>query len=255
MSRIVALNQRNLLTKDQLKEEYLCGLCQAILAEPVECKSCKKRYHHKCLEKFYLETGTCPMECKKCKFINVKKEVEKKLAKMQFRCRNYQMGCSEILNYLDVQAHDERCQFQPVKCQAYSGCKTKSVRADIRSHEAVCPYIAVPCIYCRKSVQRMSILEHEQKDCPGTHTCLKCGMTVQKLETVKNTHNCFTSLAGYLSNMLDSKDVIIELFKDEIQRKNLLIAELLEKQDLLESRLTKMEAVLNFDDKDYEEEQ
>jgi len=34
-------------------------------------------------------------------------------------------------------------------------------------------------------------------------------MTVQKSETIKTSHNCFTSLAGYLTNMLHSKDYII----------------------------------------------
>ena len=54
--------------------------------------------------------------------------------------------------------------------------------------------------------------------------------------------------------MLDSKDVIIDMFKEEIQRKNQLISELLEKQEQLESRLVKMEAVLMFDDKDFEDQ-
>jgi hypothetical protein len=52
--------------------------------------------------------------------------------------------------------------------------------------------------------------------------------------------------------MLESKDYIIKMFKEEIQRKNQLIEELLEKQEQLESRLVKMEAVLMFDDKDFE---
>lgn len=85
----LGLNQANLVTKDQLREEYLCGLCQAILVDPVECRSCKKRFHHKCLEKFFNETGMCPMQCPKVKFLSVKKEVEKKLQKMKFKCRNY----------------------------------------------------------------------------------------------------------------------------------------------------------------------
>ena len=57
-------------------------------------------------------------------------------------------------------------------------------------------------------------------ECKGTHNCLKCGMTVQKSETQRTSHNCFTSLAGYLTNMLESKDYIIDMFKEEIQRKN-----------------------------------
>ena len=148
----LSLNATNLLTKDQLKKEYLCALCQAILVDPVECKSCKTRFHHKCIEKFHNETGMCPMQCDKPKFLSVKKEVEKKLQKMQFKCRNHMMGCNDVLNYMDVAAHDNKCLYQPVKCGAYKGCKTKCIRKEIDRHEAVCPYVAVPCIYCRKMV-------------------------------------------------------------------------------------------------------
>ena len=52
--------------------------------------------------------------------------------------------------------------------------------------------------------------------------------------------------------MLDSKDYVIKMFKEEIERKNQLIRELLERQDLLETKLAKMEAVLLFDDEDLE---
>lgn len=45
-------------------------------------------------------------------------------------------------------------------------------------------------------------------------------MTVWKSETQKTSHNCFTALAGYLTNMLESKDYIIKMFKEEIVRKN-----------------------------------
>ena len=87
----------------------------------------------------------------------------------------------------------------------------------------------------------MDIIQHEQTECPGTHTCNKCGMLVKKEETQKQSHNCFSSLAGYLANMLDSKDQIIEMFKEELQRKNQLVEQLLEKQEYLEGKLHKME--------------
>jgi hypothetical protein len=122
--------------------------------------------------------------------------------------------------YAQVAAHDEECQFVPVKCEAYKHCKTKCVRKEIERHEAVCPYISVPCIYCRKEVKRMNIIEHEKQECKGAHNCTKCGMTIQKTETQRQSHNCFAALAGYMSNMLDSKDYIIKMFKEEIQRKN-----------------------------------
>jgi len=50
--------------------------------------------------------------------------------------------------------------------------------------------------------------------------------------------------------MIDSKDYVIKMFKEEIERKNQFIRELLDKQEYLETRLTKIEAVLLFDDDD-----
>lgn len=52
--------------------------------------------------------------------------------------------------------------------------------------------------------------------------------------------------------MLDSKDYVISMFKEEIERKNQLIRELLERQEYLDTRLSKMEAVLLFDEEDLE---
>lgn len=86
------------------------------------------------------------------------------------------------------------------------------IQSQISNHEAICPYISVQCIYCLKLIKRCNVIKHEQETCTGAHNCLKCGMTIQKNETIKMSHNCFTSLAGYLTNMLDSKDYVIKMF-------------------------------------------
>lgn len=156
------------------------------------------------------------MQCPKPTFLSVKKEVEKKLVKMEFKCKNHEQGCNEVLKYLEVQEHDENCEFRAVRCQAFSLCRTKVIQREIFKHEAVCPYIEVPCIYCKKQVQRMNIIVHEQEDCVSTFNCDKCGLTVRKEDTKKRPHNCFNSMAGYLTNMLKSKDYVISMFKEEI---------------------------------------
>lgn len=67
------------------------------------------------------------MQCLKSKFISVKKEVEKKLSKMQFKCRNHIMGCNVVLNYNEVAEHDTDCLFHTVKCKSFKGCRTKCI--------------------------------------------------------------------------------------------------------------------------------
>lgn len=138
------------------------------------------------------------MQCKKPKFISIKKEVDKQLRDVKFVCNNHALGCQAVLSYLEVQDHDSYCPYTPVKCEAFSHCKTKCIRKEINKHEAACPNILVPCIYCRAKVERIKIMEHEQKECTGTYTCSKCGMTILKEETAKNSHHCFNALAGYL---------------------------------------------------------
>ena len=89
-------------------------------------------------------------------------------------------------------------------------------------------------------------MSHEQTDCKGTYTCNKCGMSIYKEETMKNSHHCFNALAGYLQNMLASKDFVINVFKEEIDRKNKLVEQLMERQEELEGKLAKMEEILAF---------
>lgn len=72
-------------------------------------------------------------------------------------------------------------------------------------------------------------------------------MTIVKEEVQKSSHNCFNALAGYLQNMLSSKDYVIEVFREEISRKNELISQLLEKQDMLEQKLVRMEQALSYE--------
>ena len=65
-------------------------------------------------------------------------------------------------------------------------------------------------------------------------------MTIEKSEIQQKKHNCISSLVGYLTNIIESKDYIIKMFKDEIFRKNALIEDLLERQAYLETRLSKI---------------
>jgi hypothetical protein len=60
-----------------------------------------------------------------------------------------------------VRDHDTVCKYTPVKCSAFSTCKTKCIRKDIEKHQAVCPNVLVPCIYCHVKVERMHIMYHE----------------------------------------------------------------------------------------------
>ena len=102
---------------------------------------------------------------------------------MEFQCKNKSLGCPVTLSYLEVQTHDTFCDYQPVKCQAFDKCRTKTLRKDVDLHQAACANIMVPCIYCHIKVERVGIMEHGANECEGTYTCNKCGMSIYKEET------------------------------------------------------------------------
>jgi hypothetical protein len=62
-----------------VRRDLQCALCQAILVDPLKCIDCKNHFHTACLNKFCRETGSCPMMCRKPKFVPVKKELIKEL--------------------------------------------------------------------------------------------------------------------------------------------------------------------------------
>jgi hypothetical protein len=52
-----SLHPNNVLAKGEIKFNYLCGLCSAILVDAMKCKECKTLFHRACLNKFCRETG------------------------------------------------------------------------------------------------------------------------------------------------------------------------------------------------------
>jgi len=76
------------------------------------------------------------MQCRKPKFVPVKKELLKELESLRFQCTNSANGCEKVLSYQEIVLgnHDSHCRFAQVKCEAFASCKTKCVRKDIEQH-------------------------------------------------------------------------------------------------------------------------
>lgn len=64
-----------------------------------------------------------------------------------------------------------------------------------------------------------------------------CGLSVTRDEIKSNSHSCFNSLANYLTCLVQEKDAVIDILKEELNRKNKQILAFIEKQTVLEARL------------------
>jgi len=59
----------------------------------------------------------------------------------------------------------------------------------------------------------MDLNDHEEFECKGINNCTKCGLTISKKEKDDKSHSCFTAMIKYLSEMLDSKNIVIQTLK------------------------------------------
>ena len=47
-----------------------------------------------------------------------------------------------------------------------------------------------------------------------------CGLNVLKEEIKTSSHNCFNTLAEYMQKLVNEKDAVIEILREELRRKN-----------------------------------
>ena len=87
-------------------QELICGICNNVLKNPIECKQCEKplcgdcKYHW-----FQNNPNTCPFCREKSSFDRVNRMTRNLLCKLQFKCCYQEKGCTEILPYEKLFAH------------------------------------------------------------------------------------------------------------------------------------------------------
>lgn len=144
------------------QDEILCPICNKIFMDPVACSECQNCFCSKCIEDFLEENnGACPNSC----FFVLKKApplLLKLLNKLKIKCKNFENGCNEEINYESLAKHEIECVFS---CEQCNGCKQKFLKKDIFSHENECEMSLEVCKFCYKTLKRKEMKSHEIIQC------------------------------------------------------------------------------------------
>ncbi|CDW87126.1 traf-type zinc finger family protein [Stylonychia lemnae] len=244
----VNMNAKNVVNVYKMSQEYLCGLCQGILVDPMQCKKCKNNFHRACLALFCKETGKCPMNCVKPKFLPLKNEkMSKQVQELKFRCTNFSQGCRELISYEDAPDHDANCFYATVKCEAFVYCKAKQLRKDYDTHVKLCPFVEIQCTFCLAMMQRQRMKNHLDNYCDGFQECLTCQQRISLSEYQNNEHSCFKTLLMTLNKLVDDKNEASECIHVEVQKKNQQIRKIFESQQQSMGQLDNLIQVLEYD--------
>jgi len=146
-------------------ESFTCAICGCLCVRPVFETNCESAYCFDCLDLYWEQCykDACPNEgCKEAVFREITKVERISLERLVISCRNEENGCRQILQYKDIEQHENSCEYVYVKCPGYKMCRTEMLKFEMKKHENQYQYAVVECSKCSQqaSVEELS-----------THTC------------------------------------------------------------------------------------
>ena len=89
--------------------ELICGVCNYILKNPLECKICEKPICSDCKGHWFAKN---PNHCPFCR----SNSQFDKVAKIKFQCCHRDRGCKEVTTYAEIFKHQSNCPTIIFKC-------------------------------------------------------------------------------------------------------------------------------------------
>lgn len=97
--------------------ELICGVCNYILKNPLECKICEKPICSDCKGHWFAKNPNhCPFCRSNSQFDKVNRITRNLLAKIKFQCCYRERGCKEVNTYNDIFKHQQSCPTIIFRC-------------------------------------------------------------------------------------------------------------------------------------------
>eukprot|EP00667_Euglena_gracilis_P006632 EG_transcript_6692 len=153
---------------------------------------CQHEFCEQCIMECLKHKKECPLCRRQLAADDLQKayKTTRMVSKLEIYCDNRPHGCSWIGKWLELNEHQETCEYELVKCP-FEGCQDQGIiRKTLGLHIQSCPFKTFECQHCGKMVAGCILKEHEA-DCPKRP--LKCTQHCQATVTVD-------SLASHIKN-------------------------------------------------------
>ena len=129
----------------------MCSICHGLVWDPVLCKNCENPFCRKCIKRWLdIMPDSCPYNCPYEEkalgrlLINI-------LGQIKIMCKYIKFGCSEVVKYESLKAHQLNCHFQSKDCHA---CKQSFHVDTYADHDKTCDEIYIFCSTCNYCCKR-----------------------------------------------------------------------------------------------------
>lgn len=150
--------------QDPVDPELLCAFCRGVLEHPVRgeckhvfCKACLQ----KALSKHQFWCPECKVDLSTSEAEEPDDELVEKLGALSLHCKHYKSGCEAVVTYHSLQLHLQRdCSCRLVSCE-HKGCSETVQYADLESHMEKCNHRLVECKVCKVCLPRKDMSAHQ----------------------------------------------------------------------------------------------
>ena len=148
----------NMETLQVIEDLLKCPICLNFLNNPYECELCGGLFCEDCIQAWLKTKEKCPMRCAELKIKRADVNSRKLLNKIILKCQNYP-DCDFTASYWDLFSHEEKCNFQKVKCPN-KPCKYGGKFSDFLKHQLICSFGNMQCGFCKALIPRCDFISH-----------------------------------------------------------------------------------------------
>ena len=186
----------NIETLQVIEDLLKCPICLNFLNNPYECEVCGGLFCEDCIHAWLKTKEKCPMRCPELKIKRADVNSRKLLNKIILKCQNYP-DCDFTASYWDLFSHEEKCNFQKVKCPN-KPCKYGGKFSDFLKHQLICNFGNVQCGFCKALIPRCELMnhfdKHQEKKTLIIKNCSYCGSNQDLRRCLCNEIICINCL-------------------------------------------------------------
>ncbi|CAF4721885.1 unnamed protein product, partial [Rotaria sp. Silwood2] len=100
-----SINYERICDIEKVPLEFFCPICSCLLWKPHSCGFCQNLFCEACITKWLQENTKCPYGCETYEDKRCSPAIRCLLSNILIRCQNFQFGCTAVLTYDTLEAH------------------------------------------------------------------------------------------------------------------------------------------------------
>lgn len=153
------IDQERLCNDEHIPKEFFCSICLCLLWKPRSCAKCQNLFCQACISRWLRTDSKCPFGCPQYEDRNCPPQIRSLLSNFTIRCQSFQYGCTAVLSYDRLEAHQTReCAYPATRCQY---CEALTLSTSIDAHELECGRRLGNCSICNQLIPLYCLQEHE----------------------------------------------------------------------------------------------